>query len=163
MKSKSLSALKKSSSILIYGIGNPSRQDDALGVLFTDAMREWAESMKLSNITFDSNYQLNVEDALDISEKDLVIFVDASVEPIEDFLFRPLKSSKTITFTTHSLKPESVIALCNELFGKKPKAYLLTIKGYSWELSEPMTERARANLGEALKFTKSLIAGKKCS
>ncbi len=157
MKRSSARLSNKCSNIHVYGIGNPSRQDDALGILFTDSMKQWAESHKLSNISFDSNYQLNVEDALNISEMDIVIFVDASVEPIEDFNFRTLRAKKSTPFSTHSMKPESVVALCEELFGKKPKVYLLTIKGYSWTLSAPITEKARANLAKALEFLKKKI------
>ena len=149
---------KKSGRILIYGIGNPSRQDDALGILFTELMRVWTESRKTPNISFDSNYQLNIEDALNISEKDTVIFVDASVEEdIDSFSFRPIKASKSVAFSTHSMEPESVVSLCKELFGKKPAAYLLTIRGYSWELSAQMTEKAHENLTAAMDYTKGLL------
>ncbi|HCE43381.1 MAG TPA: hypothetical protein DET40_07520 [Lentisphaeria bacterium] len=142
----------KSSRVLIYGIGNPSRQDDALGILFTESMREWAEARGLPNLSFDSNYQLNIEDSLNISEKDIVIFVDASVEAIEDFSFRRLKASDKISFSTHSMDPESVLSLCEELFGKTPVVYLLTIKGYSWNMDSQLTAGARRNLDEALEF-----------
>ena len=89
---------------------------------------------KLENISFDSNYQLNIEDAYDVSEKDVVVFVDASVEPIDDFYFRQIFPGDTISFSSHSMSPESVLSLCEELYGKKPSVFLLTIKGFSWEL-----------------------------
>ncbi len=148
---------KKSSQILIYGIGNPSRQDDSLGILFAESMQVWAESEGLSYISVDFNYQLNIEDALNISEKDLVIFADASVEAIDDFSFRPIRASKSIICSSHSMEPESVLALCNELFGKKPTSYLLTIKGYSWEMSAKPTEKAIENLGAALRHVKAFL------
>lgn len=148
---------RKTSSILVYGIGNPSRQDDALGILFADSMREWALAKGLSNISFDSNYQLNIEDALEISEKDIVIFADASLEEIETFKFRRLKPLKTIEMSTHSMRPESVLALCEELFGRKPEAYLITIRGYSWMPSEALTGKAGDNLRAALEHVQKLI------
>ncbi|MFZ2655036.1 MAG: hydrogenase maturation protease [Victivallales bacterium] len=151
---KNIFKKKKSSQVLIYGIGNPSRQDDALGILFTELMREWVESKKLPNIFFDSNYQLNIEDALSISEKDIVIFVDASREAVEDFNFRRLKGSDKIAFSTHSMDPESVLSLCEDLFEKTPSTYLLTIKGYAWDLDAQLTCGARRNLDSALEFMK---------
>jgi len=148
---------KKTSRILIYGIGNPSRQDDALGLLFTEYIKEWAESRGIANISTDSNYQLNIEDALDISGKDVVIFADASVEEMDSFSFRRIRPSKSIEMSTHSMKPQSVLALCAELFGKTPDAYLLAIRGYSWEMSAQMTVKAGENLRAALEHVKKLL------
>ena len=147
----------KSSRILIYGIGNPSRQDDALGIVFIEKLQEWVNSEKLPNIFFDSNYQLNIEDAYDVSEKDLIVFVDASVEPIDDFYFRQIFSGDLISVSSHSMNPESVISLCEELYGKKPSAFLLTIKGFSWELNSPVTDKALENLNAAMEFAKKLL------
>ncbi len=148
---------RNSSRILIYGIGNPSRQDDALGIVFVERLQEWVNSEDLPNITFDSNYQLNIEDAYDVSEKDVVVFVDASMEPIDGFYFRQIFPGNTISFSSHSMSPESVIALCEELYGKKPAAYLLTIKGFSWELDSAMTENAGKNLNSAIDFVMDLL------
>lgn len=148
---------KKSSRILIYGIGNPSRQDDALGIVFVEKLQEWVDNEKLPNISFDSNYQLNIEDAYDVSEKDVVVFVDASVEPIDGFHFRQIFPGDAISISSHSMSPESVLSLCEELYGKKPSAYLLTIKGFSWELDSKMTDKAEKNLNSALDFAKTLL------
>ena len=65
--------MKNNRNILFYGYGNPGRQDDALGISFVDEMEKWVKSQKLENIDFDTNYQLNIEDAEKISQYDLVI------------------------------------------------------------------------------------------
>jgi len=154
---KSIFKKKNSSRILIYGIGNPSRQDDALGIVFVDKLQEWVDNEKLPNISFDSNYQLNIEDAYDVSEKDVLVFVDASVEPIDGFYFRQIFPGASISISSHSMSPESVLSLCEELYGEKPSAYLLTIKGFSWELDSKMTDKAEKNLNSALDFAKTLL------
>ncbi|MFA6292698.1 MAG: hydrogenase maturation protease [Victivallales bacterium] len=148
---------KKSSRILIYGIGNPSRQDDALGIVFIEKLQEWVEREKLPNITFDSNYQLNIEDAYDISERDVVVFVDASVEPIDGFHFHQIFPGDSISISSHSMSPESVLSLCDELYDAKPAGFLLTIKGFSWELDSKMTTKAEENLDSAVAFAKGLL------
>ncbi|MCX6985726.1 MAG: hydrogenase maturation protease [Lentisphaerae bacterium] len=148
---------KNSSRILIYGIGNPSRQDDALGIVFVEKLQEWADREKLENISFDSNYQLNIEDAYDVSEKDVLVFVDASVEPIDGFFFRQIFPGDSISISTHSMSPESVLSLSEELYGKKPSAFLLTIKGFSWELDASMTDKAVKNLNSAIVFVMDLL------
>ncbi|MFL7814309.1 MAG: Ni/Fe hydrogenase, partial [Anaerolineales bacterium] len=73
--------------VLVYGYGNPGRQDDGLGIALVDKLEEWASQQGLDGVQFENNYQLNIEDAEAISGKDLVIFADASEEEIVDFCF----------------------------------------------------------------------------
>lgn len=139
--------------ILIYGYGNPGRGDDGLGNEFVEKMEQWARGNNISRIEFDSNYQLNVEDADTISDKDIVIFVDASTEPIEDFcITRVAASEASIEFTMHAVSASFVLDLCNRLFSKNPVCYLLHIKGYQWELKEGLSSKAKVNLLKAFNY-----------
>ncbi len=129
--------------ILIYGFGNPGRQDDGLGNAFVEMMKEWVEDENLNGFEFDSNYQLNIEDAVAIANKDLVIFADASTEEITDCVLTPVTGSTDVTFTTHAASPGYIVKLCNELYGKIPAVYLLHIRGYEWNFREELSENAR--------------------
>ena len=62
--------------ILIYGYGNPGRQDDGLGNAFTNRIQEWVAIEGLHDFHFDSNYQLNIEDAEAIAGNRFYRFVD---------------------------------------------------------------------------------------
>ncbi|HNX08253.1 MAG TPA: hypothetical protein PKL96_11770, partial [Bacteroidales bacterium] len=85
---------------LIYGYGNAGRQDDGLGERFIQLMDEWIAKEKIENVITDCNYQLNIEDAATIADYDTVIFVDASVEDIENFkLEKVVPNDATIEFT----------------------------------------------------------------
>ena len=175
-------------SILIYGYGNPGRQDDGLGPALVAALEEWREEEvkrakaegKSENtggpdhssfviphspfsITLDSNYQLNAEDALAVSEHGKVIFVDAVKTGVEPFSFRPLAPAATVSFSTHAMPPEAVLALCRELYGKCPDTYLLAIRGHAWEPNAPMTPEATANLAAALAFLKQQLPSAFCA
>lgn len=138
--------------ILVYGYGNPGRQDDGAGVAFVEELTAWARSGGRPWLTFDSNYQLNAEDALAAAAHDIVVFADASGDQDEDFLFRDLHPSAAVSFSTHAMSPESVIALSRELYGARPAAYLLTLRGYEWEPNAAMTAEARKNVSAAVKF-----------
>ncbi len=145
--------MKKNPTLFIYGYGNPGRQDDGLGNAFVEKMEQWAQDNNISSITFDSNYQLNIEDAEAISDKDLVIFVDASTEPINDFcITRVNPSEATVGFTMHAASPSFILHLCNQLFDKYPDCYLLHIKGYEWEFREGLSRGAKSNLMKAFDF-----------
>ena len=143
--------------ILIYGYGNPGRQDDGLGNAFTNRIQEWVAIEGLHDFQFDSNYQLNIEDAEAISNMDLVIFADASEEKIEDFCLSRVDGTSEVSFTTHAASPGYIVNLCEEIFNKKPTVLLLHIKGYEWEFKEGISEKATANLNAALRYMKKRL------
>jgi len=152
--------MKNNKKILFYGYGNPGRQDDALGVLFVDEMEKWVKAQKIENISFETNYQLNIEDAEEISNYNLVIFSDASMEPIEGFEFSKVKRSDAqVEFTMHAVSVSFVVDLCYKIFNKVPNAYLVHLKGYEWDLDfdKGLTERATQNLQDALEFMKQKL------
>ncbi|MCK4630882.1 MAG: hydrogenase maturation protease [Bacteroidales bacterium] len=145
--------------ILIYGYGNPGREDDGLGNAFVEAIRSWIEKNKLTNIELDSNYQLNIEDADMMAKKDIVLFVDATVEPIENFCVTTVEpSGAKVEFTMHSVSPAFVLDLCQKIFGKNPQTYLLHIKGYQWDFKEELSINGKKNLNKALEFIKPLLS-----
>jgi len=144
--------------ILIYGYGNPGRQDDGLGILLAGQMEEWAQKNDLNFISFDSNYQLNIEDALTISAYDMVIFADASVEEISDFMIDKVEPQQKTEFTMHAMSPDFVLHLCQSLYNKYPQVYLLHIKGYEFEFMEPLTEKARQNLEMSRRFLVDILS-----
>ena len=70
--------------VLLFGYGNLSRGDDALGPL----LLEYAEShCDLDAIEILSDFQLQIEHALDLENRRLVLFVDASVACANAFDF----------------------------------------------------------------------------
>lgn len=138
----------KDNKVYVYGFGNPGRQDDGLGPAIIDKL----ESDGVEGIVIDSNYQLNIEDAHNISICDKVIFVDASIDADEPFSFNKIEPSAEITFTTHTMSPESVIALVKDLYDKDMEAYVLGIKGYEWEFIEGFSSGASDNFNKAYTF-----------
>jgi len=143
--------------ILVYGYGNPGRQDDGLGNLFVDEAQKWAEAEGLENISFDSNYQLNIEDAAEIAEYNIVIFVDASIEDISDFILTKLEPNAKVEFSMHSVSPAFVVHLCQDIYPETPKAYLLHLKGYEWEFQEGITTKAYENFSSAFEYMKPFL------
>jgi len=144
--------------ILFYGYGNPGRQDDGVGISFTEQLSDWAKMKGFKNIDFDSNYQLNIEDAENISSYDIVIFVDASQEKdISDFDIAQVKPSCEVNFTMHAVSPSFILNLCSEIKKQIPQALLLQIKGYKWEFQQLLSERAELNLQKAITFIKNKL------
>lgn len=149
--------MRRPGKILFYGYGNPGRQDDGLGIAFIDRLEEWVEAECIKGVEFDSNYQLNIEDAEALAESSIVVFADATVEHIESFRVSELEGSAESAFTTHSASPGYVLYLCETLFQRKPSAFLVHLKGYEWELEEGLTEKAELNLEAAIEVFKKII------
>lgn len=136
--------------ILVIGYGNPGRRDDGLGPLFAAAI----EKLKIPNVFVDSDYQLIVEDAHQIAQHDVVIFVDADATCAESFYFKEIQPAKTGSgFSSHSVTPPEVLALARELFSSNVRAYVLGIRGYEFEeFGEGFSEQAATNFEEAKQF-----------
>lgn len=143
--------------VLVYGYGNPGRQDDGLGIALVDKLEEWASQQGLDGVQFENNYQLNIEDAEAISGKDLVIFADASEEEIVDFCFSEVDGRGKLAFTTHAASPGYILKLCQELFEKNPRVLLLHIKGYEWDFKEGISARGMDNLEGAFRVMKDIL------
>lgn len=139
--------------VLILGYGNPGREDDGLGPAAADEMRR----MNWPNVTVRDSYQLVIEDCVDVVEADVVWFIDSAKTGREPYEFSRISYSEEITFTTHLVKPEAVLALAKGYYGKAPEAYLLGIRGYRFEFAQGFSERAQRNLQQALMLLKQKI------
>jgi hydrogenase maturation protease len=145
-------------SILIYAYGNPGRQDDGLGNALVEALGPWLAEKRMDHVEVDSNFQLNIEDADNIKDKDVVVFVDASIEDMGQFHFGKVEPSEGRSeFTLHAASPAYILALCIRLYNRHPETYLLQIRGYEWEFREELSPRAAENLDTALDFLKKKI------
>ena len=144
--------------ILIYAFGNPGRQDDGLGNRCVEEIENWCNDEHIPNIETESNYQLNIEDAAEIADKNIVIFVDASVEDIEDIHFTIVEPYEGKSeFTTHAASPAFVLALCIKVYKRHPRTYLLQIRGYEFDFKEELSPGAEKNLQKAVEFIKQKL------
>ena len=145
--------------VLIYGYGNIGRKDDGLGILAANTIEAWAKAKGLVWLDVETNYQLNIEDAEIISNYDVVYFVDASLEAIEDVsITQVLPDSNKIEFSMHAISPAYVLKLCRDMFGKSPKTYLMHIKGYEWDFVEGLSEQAKRTLVSCVEGLKEEIS-----
>ena len=135
--------------VLVIGYGNPGRLDDGLGPALADRL----EAMELHDVTVDSDYQLTVEDAAEVAQHDVVVFADAHVSCAPPYCLTTMKPGDTMSFSTHHVEPEAVLALARDVFGKLPDAFALGIRGYEFnDFGEQLSDKARQNLDAALEF-----------
>lgn len=146
------------STVLLIGYGNPGRLDDGLG----PALAEAIEAKGLAGVTVDSNYQLSVEDADAIAKHDFVLFVDASVSGREPFWFGKVDPRKEVSFSSHSVSPEALMDMANNMLEGRTQGFILGIRGYEFnEFGEQLSPHAAENLDAAVQFVEKAIAEKK--
>jgi len=144
--------------ILFYGYGNPGRQDDGLGIAFVEKIEKVVREKDIPGISFDTNYQLNIEDADTIKNYDLVFFCDASQENIDDYCITKVSPSDShIEFTMHAVSPAFVLDLCQKIYGKSPDTRLIHIRGFDWNFMEGISERALKNLHSAVNAFRQML------
>lgn len=141
--------------LLVIGYGNPGRRDDGLGPAFAEAVA----ALGLPGVEVDTDYQLNVEDAAAAAACERVLFVDAdSAGPAPFSLRRLAPASDGASFSTHSVRPEAVLALAKDLFGAEPDTWLLGIRGYQFnEFGEGLSAQAARNLAAALDWARDAL------
>lgn len=149
--------------VLVFGWGNPSRGDDALGPLFIERLQAQFDALPAAaprrGVDMQTDFQLQVEHALDLVGRDRVLFVDASLSCEAPFEVSVLRPSRDASFTTHAMSPEAVMQVYRQLHGAEPPpCTLLAIRGEAFELGEPTSEAALANLALALAWCQRWLA-----
>ncbi len=135
--------------LLVFGWGNLSRGDDALGPLLVERLRVLA-APGLS-VDYLDDYQLQIEHALDLVGRQRVLFVDASPSCREPFEVTQLCAAPDSSFTTHALSPPALLQVfCSLRAEAPPPCTLLAIRGEQFELGTPPSHAALANLTAAL-------------
>lgn len=137
---------------LLVGIGNSGRSDDGLGWAFLDRIQQ--ETAFGGRIEY--RYQLQVEDAELISHVEQVIFIDSYRGDLSNgFQLTPCEPSREFAFTSHVLPAEAILFLCQDLYGKAPRADALMIQGSCWDLQIGMSTEAERHLENAVQFFKN--------
>ncbi len=136
--------------ILVFGWGNPSRGDDALGPLFVERI----EALALPGVECLTDFQLQVEHALDLENRQRILFVDASFEAAAPFAVSSLEPARDASFSTHAMTPAAVMQVYEELHDEAPPpCTLLAIRGERFELGEDLSPAATAHLDAAFTWT----------
>ncbi|MDP3927268.1 MAG: hydrogenase maturation protease [Hydrogenophaga sp.] len=136
--------------LLVFGWGNPSRGDDALGPLLVEQLAGLAQlsSGRLECLT---DFQLQVEHALDLVGRERVLFVDAAIGLRTPFEVSEVHPAAVAGFTTHALAPEALLQVYTDLErSEPPPCTLLAIRAQRFELGEAPGEQALADLALAL-------------
>lgn len=134
--------------VLILTWGNPSRGDDALGpALYEMLVKHKLESGELEEVDLFTDFQLQIEHAVDLEQREYVLFVDAGLTCAKPFEMQKLRAQRDDSYTTHAMSPAAVLSVYEQVNQKTaPSAYLMTIRAYKFGLGQDMSQQAGANL-----------------
>ena len=146
--------------ILVFGYGNPSRGDDALGPLLIDRLESLlgkADPPPKGEVDCLTDFQLQIEHALDLHARRLVLFVDAHVDCAPPWRLTRLRPERDASYSTHAISPAAVLRVYQDYFDKTPPpSFLLGVRGERFELGEPLSAAAAWHLDEALALVLAL-------
>lgn len=141
--------------LLILGYGNPDREDDGvawhilraltikLGLVPPESYEDEFPESELIDFAF--HLQLAPEMAEDIADYMFVCFIDAHTGNIpEPVRLIAVESEFQHSPFTHHLTPQSLMSMCETIYGKRPDAALLSVLGHRFlftrELSKETAE-----------------------
>lgn len=140
--------------VLLLGYGNPSRGDDALAPLLLEKIAPFCDG----RIELITDFQLQIEHALDLKQRDLVLFLDASVANQNAVEFVELKAIKDVSYSTHAMHPACVMQVYQDVeHNTAPPCFLLTMQAIEFELGAGLSSKAEQSLEQGFMLLKQLI------
>lgn len=140
--------------ILVLGYGNPLRGDDGIGWTTASVLKDMFQDDRIS---IETCHQLTPELAEQFSESEVVILIDADAQgmPGEIKVKQIAPTDPFFDPTNHFSKPETILSMAKELYGKAPKAYLASITGETFEVQEdlsPLVKKVIPNLVDRIQI-----------
>lgn len=149
--------------LLIIGYGNPDREDDGvawhilhaltikLGLISPESYED--EFPEFDTVNFAFYLQLTPEMAEDVSAYEYVCFIDAHTGNIpEPIRLITVESEFQHSPFTHHLTPQSLLSMCETLYGQKPDAALLSVRGHRFLFSRELSRETAALVPQAVEL-----------
>jgi len=153
---------------LIIGYGNPDRQDDGVAWHILQALtsnmglpvpQSYEDEFPQNNrLDLDFTLQLTPEMAEDISQYENVCFVDAHTGYIPEIVrLIEVESEFQRSPFTHHLTAQSLLSMCETIYKKKPRAALLSVRGFYFGFGRDLSQESRALVPEAVRLIEAWL------
>jgi hydrogenase maturation protease len=150
-------AVAAGASTLVIGYGSPIRGDDAIGPLAAEAL---AAGALPEGVRVLARHILTAELVEDLAAVDRVVFLDATAagEPGAVRVRELAADAGLASSMAHYHDPRELLAWCATLYGRAPRAWLVTAAGESFDYaSYRLSPSASVALGAMLAQTRRLI------
>jgi hydrogenase maturation protease len=156
----------------MLGYGNPDREDDGVAWHILQAMTkrlglpapdsyedEFPES---AQVALGFHLQLTPEMAEDIADYPYVCFIDAHTGNIpEPVRLIAVESEFQNSPFTHHLTPQSLMSMCETIYGKRPEAALLSVLGHRFLFTRELSAETAVLVPTAVELIWDWITARK--
>ncbi|HOP55227.1 MAG TPA: hypothetical protein PLK33_00710 [bacterium] len=117
----------------------------------TERLNEDLEVVDVINVQ-----ELGPEISEDIAGYELVFFIDAGIDQENNYEIKEIAPLYKNPIFSHHISPEMILAITKELFGVSPAAYLVSVRGYSFDFGFEITREAQENSEKAIDRIKEI-------
>ncbi len=159
---------------LVIGYGNPSRNDDGVGLAVVNHLRQRLGQKTLDETTdgFDELgdepgdeldtlflQQLTPELAETVAAYDRLILVDAHTGAYPDLVHQSeLSPRHDPAMVSHILKPDHLLALALQFCGKAPRAELISVRGFDFNFGETLSQQTAQGVAQVVQHIWDSVA-----
>jgi hydrogenase maturation protease len=145
--------------VLVIAVGNESRGDDAMAILLLKRLAQWLEGRGSPQCELLEEFQLQVEHAVDMLERELVLFIDAGVGMKQPCSFTRVEAEGDHTLFSHALSPKALLDAYVRVYqSAPPPSFVLCVGGEEFELGAPPGRNAERHMELAFGLLKELFA-----
>ncbi|HXY42117.1 MAG TPA: hydrogenase maturation protease [Vicinamibacteria bacterium] len=138
--------------VLVIAWGNPLREDDGLAWHVLEGLRRLRPRPGLPPLHLRHAHQLTPELAEPVSRAAGVVFVDARRDgPVGAIRCETVEPASGSNPLAHSLSPQGVLLYAEALYGRAPRAVVVSISGERFGLGEELSPPVRRALPWAIR------------
>jgi hydrogenase maturation protease len=142
--------------VLILGIGNPLREDDGLGWAAAECL---ARECAGPDVSVHQIHQLTPEWAEAVSRVGLVVFLDASrVGVLGELAVQWIAETPDAPSSfSHQLTPRTLLSCARALYGRAPRACLISLTGEAFGYGEGLSPTVQSRLPGMVQRVREIV------
>jgi hydrogenase maturation protease len=130
--------------VLVVAWGNPLREDDAVAWHVVEGLRGLRPRPGLPLLRLRHAHQLAPEMADAVSRAAAVVFVDARADGDPGRVRSERVRPEAVTAPlAHSLEPQGLLLIAETVYGRAPRAVLVSVAGERFGVGEELSPRVR--------------------
>jgi len=140
---------------LVIGYGNTLRGDDAVGICVAERLAGCGRGLDVRMVA-----QLTPELSEAVAASERAIFIDARRDRLDqDVLCEPIEENDEapVPWLGHHGEPRALLALSRALYGRSPRAWMVTIPAASFEPGKGLSPLAERGVGLATDAVLALL------